>query len=140
MLGAPPPPGRDEVGIERTGALGVEAAAVDDRAAEHTPVPGEELARRVDDDVGAELDRPERYGVANVLSMTSGMPWRCATAAMAGMSRIRLVALEIDSANRARVSGRIAASQASASSMSRRTSSSMPSRARLSRRRPRVPS
>jgi hypothetical protein len=53
-------PGRDEVGIERTGALGVEAAAVDDRAAENTPVPGEELARRVDDDVGAELDRPER--------------------------------------------------------------------------------
>jgi CubicO group peptidase (beta-lactamase class C family) len=128
------------VRVERTGALGVEAAAVDDRAAENTPVPGEELARRVDDDVGAELDRPEKVRVANVLSMTSGMPWRWATAAMAGMSRIRLVALEIDSANRARVSGRIAASQASASSMSATNVVSMPSRAMLSRRRPAVPS
>ena len=46
----------------------------------------DELGRRVDHDVGAVLDRPDRYGVAIVLSTISGMPASCAIAATAPMS------------------------------------------------------
>ena len=40
----------------------VEAPVVDDDAAEHGPLPGEELARRVHDDRRAVFDRPEEVG------------------------------------------------------------------------------
>ena len=63
--------GIDEIG-EAAGGLPVELAAVDDDAADGGAVAADELGGRVDDDVGAPLDRPDQAGEAQVLSMISG--------------------------------------------------------------------
>ena len=72
-----------------------------------------------------------RYGVATVLSITSGTPARWATAATARTSSTCAIGLVIDSAKNARVSGRTAAAQASASSWSTNVTS-MPQSANVS--------
>ena len=68
---------------EAAGRCPVELAAVDDDAADDGAVAADELGRRVDDDVGAVLDRSTRYGVGSVLSRISGTPAACATSATA---------------------------------------------------------
>ena len=58
--------------------------------------------------------------------MMSGMPWACATAAIAAMSKTSLRGFGIDSANSARVSGPMSASQAAGLFASSTKSVSMP--------------
>ena len=72
-----------------------------------------------------------RYGVATVWSITSGTPAARATAATERMSSTCAFGLVIDSANSARVVGRTAAAQASASSWSTNVTS-MPQSANVS--------
>ena len=80
--------GSGSVNSGKRGALRrpVEAAAVDDDAADRRAVAADPLGGRVDDDVGAVLDRAARGGGANVLSTTSGTPAACATSASASKS------------------------------------------------------
>ena len=61
--------GLDEL-RESSGRLPVELAAVHDDAADRRAVPADELRRRVDDDVGPVLDRPQQRRRGVVLSMT----------------------------------------------------------------------
>ena len=68
-----------------------------------------------------------RYGVATVLSMTSGTPASWATAATASMSRMSFFGLEIVSPKNSLVFGCTAARQDSTSSGSSTKLTSMPS-------------
>jgi hypothetical protein len=105
----------------------VERAAVDDDAADRRAVTAEELRRAVHDDVGAVLDRAQRYGVGTVLSTTSGTPTSWATSAMPRMSSTLLRGLPSVSAKNSRVRSLAAARQASRSSGSSTNVTSMPS-------------
>ena len=67
---------------EFVGRLPVEAAAVDDRAADGDAVAADPFGDRVHHQVGAGATIGRlRYGVANVLSIRSGIPAACAISA-----------------------------------------------------------
>ncbi len=79
-----------------------------------------------------------RYGVATVLSTTSGTPARCAMSDTVRTSSTCAIGFVIDSANSARVVGRIAAAHACGSSWSTKVTS-MPQSAKVSCSRSTVP-
>ncbi len=117
-------------------------AGVDDDAAEHRAVAGEELARRVHDDVGAVLDRTQRgTGWRACCRSTSGTPWRCATAATAAMSSTSFLGFGIDSASTQSGRGADRGIPGVGSLRASATKSTVDAEpARLSRRRSREPS